>query len=122
MHNAIRLTWGAGLLMLSAGLSGALVPLAANAEMAKSEPALKYPYPAEVVTGFVNACSTSSAKVPPAVAQQICGCIITSLQNQYSMAEFQKIAQGLDKGTPMPQEMEQITQTCVQQTVDALKK
>jgi hypothetical protein len=120
MHNAIRLTLGTSLFTVGLGIG--LMPLAANAQMAKPETALKYPYPAEVVTGFVNACSTSTAKLPPAVAQQICGCIITDLQNQYSMAEFQKIAQSLDKGTPMPQEMEQITQACVQQTVEALKK
>jgi hypothetical protein len=116
MHNAIRLTLGASLITLSAGL----IPAAAQAQMAKSE--VKYPYPAEVVTGFVKACSASATKLPPAVAQEICGCMMTRFQNQYSMAEFQKIGQALEAGKPMPKEMEQVTESCVEQTLQLLKK
>jgi hypothetical protein len=116
MHNAIRLTLGASLITLSAGL----IPLAAHGQMAKSE--VKYPYPPEVVTGFVKACSTSAAKLPPAIAQQMCGCIVTGLQNQYSMTEFQKIGEALEAGKPMPKEMEQVTQVCVEQVIKSLKK
>ncbi len=82
-------------------------------------PAVKYPYPAQIVSAMTEQCATSASKLPKALATKLCGCMMTGFQNRYSINEFKEIGLGLTKGKPMPKSMEEVITACTQEALQA---
>lgn len=94
------------------------VAIEANAQ----QPSPTNSYPPELVESFVNTCSAEGGQeVPLATMRQICTCGIDEIQNQYTLAEFQKIDADLGAGKPMPTEMTEMIRGCVQKAVNLRK-
>jgi hypothetical protein len=80
----------------------------------------KYPYGADMVTEYVDACSSAGdGTVPAATMKSICTCTIEAFQNTYTLKEFTKIGQAIESGKTkeIPPEMTTITEDCVKQTL-----
>jgi hypothetical protein len=91
------------------------LPTAGMAAQKKVD-AMKNTYPEEIVTGYVEACSTAGVgKIPANVMKDICSCTIVGFQNTFTLKEFQKIGEALDQGNrkDVPPEMTKITEDCV---------
>jgi hypothetical protein len=103
-----------------------LAPILALSEASIAAPGdsaqAKYPYPEEMVTTYIEECSSAGAgKVPANIMRDICTCTIEEFQNTYSLTEFRRIGEAIEKGRAkeIPPEMGKITETCVQ---DVLQK
>jgi NaMN:DMB phosphoribosyltransferase len=66
------------------------------------------PYPTEVVTNFVNACTESSGGQTTA-----CTCSIQRIQAEYTLAEFARIEKYMADGLQPPPKFVEIIQDCV---------
>jgi hypothetical protein len=124
MTHITSLTVSAGVLFAATvGFPSVLQAQSNSVLQAQSNSApLKYPYPDNIVSGFVSQCSSSSTRLPPEVSQQLCRCIITKAQNQFSLQDFRKMSEDVDKGQPMPAAMDQIAKVCVDEVAASLKR
>jgi hypothetical protein len=86
----------------------------------KAENTPKNPYPEEIVTGYVEECSSAGGeKVPKNIMNAICVCTIEEFQNTYTLKEFKKIGEAIEQGRTkdVPPQMTTITEDCVKEVL-----
>lgn len=66
----------------------------------------------EVRDNFLAACEESSDG-----QADYCACVLTDLEDTYTLAEFEEIEQHLDAGGEVPGELQATIDTCVEQHV-----
>jgi hypothetical protein len=109
----------AGSSAIAAPAKAAPKPAAAPATKPTTD-APKYPYGADMVAEYVDACSSAgNGSIPAETMKSICTCTIEVFQNTYTLKEFTKIGQAIESGKTkeIPPEMTTITEDCVKQTL-----
>lgn len=81
---------------------------------------LKQGYPPELANNFVSSCVNAATAdgVDTQIAENICKCYLSGIQNEYTYEEFQAINSRVSNGEPLPSEFNQIVNDCISQYVN----
>jgi hypothetical protein len=81
----------------------------------------RYAYPEEEVSGFVRTCSSEPSQLPPEIKRQLCTCLVTEFQNQYSYGEFEAIGKRVQAGEAPPKALSETVDRCVEKVLKVQK-
>ncbi len=83
--------------------------------------AARYPYPEAVVSGFISTCSSEPSQIPPETKRQLCTCLVSEFQNQYSYGEFEAIGKSVQSGQVPPTALDETVDRCVEKVLKLQK-
>jgi hypothetical protein len=83
--------------------------------------AARYPYPEAVVSGFMSTCSHEPSQLPPEIKRQLCTCLVSEFQNQYSYDEFEAIGKKIQVGELPPTALGETVDRCVEKVLKLQK-
>jgi hypothetical protein len=92
---------------------GVFAPQSTKAETIASSAIPRYAYPEAVVSGFIETCGSEPSQLPPEIKRQLCTCLVSEFQNQYSYAEFEAIGKQVQSGQIPPPALGETVDRCV---------
>jgi hypothetical protein len=118
-----RKTLHSMVIFLSLGILnlGVFVPQSTKAETTASATMSRYPYPEAVVSGFIETCRSEPSQLPPEIKRQLCTCLVSEFQNQYSYAEFEAIGKRVQSGQLPPPILGETVDRCVEKVLKLQK-
>lgn len=102
---------------------GFFMPQSLRAEtLTNSEIVAKnYSYPEAVVSGFMGTCTSEPSQLPPEIKRQLCSCLVTEFQKQYSYDEFEAIGKAVQMGQVPPASLGETVDRCVDKVLKLQK-